>query len=91
VSFEEGLHVLGWDEPNIMAKSLELPADVVGARTGLHADQAGRDVRKPLSELSAGELDPQHDGPALILAHEMEGVLAQINAEGGNHSRRGKP
>jgi hypothetical protein len=30
-------------------------------------------------ELSPGELDPQHDGAALILANKMEAVLAQID------------
>jgi hypothetical protein len=29
-------------------------------------------------ELSSGELEPQHDGAALILADEMDAVLAQI-------------
>jgi hypothetical protein len=59
-----------------MAERLELAADVVGAGTGFHADQAGWDVGQALSELGPGELDPQHDGTALILTDEMEAVLA---------------
>ena len=38
-----------------------------------------------------GELDPQHDGAALILADEMEPVLAQIDAQGGNGGRGRRP
>jgi hypothetical protein len=30
-------------------------------------------------ELSPGELDPQHDGVALILANKMDAGLAQID------------
>ena len=39
-----------------MAERLELPADVVGAGTGFHADQAGWDVRQSLSELGRESL-----------------------------------
>ena len=74
-----------------MAERLELAADVVGPSTGLHADQTRRDVGQPLRELGAGELDAQHDGAALILADEMERVLAQIDAQGGNGSRGRRP
>ena len=42
-------------------------------------------------ELGAGEFDPQHDGTALILADEVEAVLAQIDAQGGNGSRERRP
>jgi hypothetical protein len=43
-----------------------------------------------VGELSPGDLEPQHDGAALILANKMEAVLAQIDADGGDRSRRGK-
>jgi hypothetical protein len=88
---EEGLHILGRDQAYVMAKRLELAGDVVGSGTGLHADQAGWEVGQPLRELGAGELDPQHDGAALILADQMEAVLAQIDAQGGNGGRWRKP
>ena len=61
------------------------------ARAGFQADQARRKIGQAVGELSPGELDPQHDGAALILANEMEAVLAQIDAEGGDRSRRGEP
>jgi hypothetical protein len=63
----------------------------VGPGTGLHANQAGRDVGQALSELGAGQLEAQHDGAALILAHEMKAVLAQIDAQGGDRSRGRRP
>ena len=74
-----------------MTERLELAADVVGPSAGFHADQAGWNVGQALRELGAGELDAQHDGAALILADEMEAVLAQIDAQGGNRSRGRRP
>ena len=91
VALEERLHVLGRDEAHVMAERLQLPADVVGPGAGLHADQARWDVGQALSELGTGELDPQHDGAAFILTDEMERVLAQIDAQGGDRSGRRGP
>jgi hypothetical protein len=85
------LTVLGRDQTHIMAERLELAADVVSARAGFHADPARWDVRQPLSELGAGELEAQHDGAALILADEMERVLAQIDTQRGNGGRERRP
>jgi hypothetical protein len=42
----------------MLAERLELAADVVGAGTGFHADQAGGHVGQTLSEPESGELDP---------------------------------
>jgi len=91
VPLEERLHVLSRDQPDIMAESLELAADVMRAGAGFHADQTGWNIGQAVGELSPGELDPQHDSAALILADEMEAVLAQIDADGGDRNRRGKP
>jgi hypothetical protein len=74
-----------------MTERLELAADVVSAGAGLHADQAGWDVRQSLRELGPGELEAQHDGTALILTDEVEAVLAQIDAQGGNGGRGRRP
>jgi hypothetical protein len=54
-------------------------------------DQAGWDVGQALSELGTGELDPQHDGTALVLTDKMEAVLAQIDAQRGDNSRERRP
>jgi hypothetical protein len=59
----------------MLAERLELAADVVGAGTGFHADQAGGHVGQTLSEPESGDLDPQHDGSALILTDEVEAFL----------------
>src|SRR5215467_6263810 len=56
----------------------------MGADTGLHANQAGREVGKPGFELAARELLAQNDGAALVEADEVEGVLADVDAEDGD-------
>src|SRR5215831_19538268 len=56
----------------------------MGADAGLHADEAGREVGKPGFELAAGELLAQNDGAALVEADEVEGVLADVDAEVGD-------
>jgi hypothetical protein len=63
----------------------------MSARTGFHADQARWDVGQPLGELGPGELDPQRNDTALILADEVKAVLAQIDAQSGDHSRGRRP
>jgi hypothetical protein len=91
VALQKRLHVLGWDQAHVMAERLELTADVVGARTGFHADQARWDVGQALRELGPGELEAQHDGAALILTDEVEAILAEIDAQGGNSGRGRRP
>src|SRR5215813_8687283 len=56
----------------------------MGADAGLHADEAGREVGKPGFELAAGELLAQNDGAALVEADEVEGILADVDAEDGD-------
>jgi hypothetical protein len=91
VALQKRFDVLGRDQAHVMAERLQLPADVVGARTGLHADQARRNVGQALRELEPGELDPQHDGAALVLTDKVEAILAQIDAKGGDRSGRRGP
>jgi hypothetical protein len=40
VPLEERLHVLRRDQTHVVAERCQLAADVMGARAGLHADQA---------------------------------------------------
>ncbi len=91
VPLQKRLHILSRDEAYVVAEPLKLTADVVGAGTGFHADQAGWDISQALRELGSGELDAQHDGTALILTDEVEAVLAQIDAQGGDRSGGRKP
>lgn len=40
LSFAIRPHVFGWHQPGIVAEQLQLAAEVMGADTSLHADQA---------------------------------------------------
>src|SRR3984957_14389234 len=53
---------------------------------GFHADQARRYIGAPPCHLATRPLLPQHDGAARIVAHDVERVLADIDAD---HSDRG--
>ena len=78
MTFEERLHVLRRDQTHIVADRCKLPADVMGARAGLHADQAARNIGKTASKLTTGNLLLQNDGaprlicPSCPLAHIQE-------------------
>ena len=53
------------------------------ADAGFHADQAWRHVGKACFYLAARPLLPQHDSTTLIVADNMERVLADIDANHG--------
>ena len=67
-----------------MPKRDQLPAQMVRASAGLHADQAGRKIRKAVLKLTARELRLEDDGAAFIEADQVENVLADIDADDGN-------
>ena len=54
------------------------------ARAGLQAEKAGREIDKPAQQLAARYLDAHHDCAALIEADEVEGGLADIEADRGD-------
>jgi hypothetical protein len=56
------------------------------ADAGLHADQARWQVGKSRLDLATRPLLPQHDATALILANDVERVLADIDADYGGRS-----
>jgi hypothetical protein len=91
VTLEKRFDVLGRQQAHVMAESCELTPNMMGARAGLPADQAGWNVGQALGELGPGELEAQHDGAALILADKVEAVLAQIDTQGGNGGRERRP
>src|SRR5262245_59140938 len=72
VAFEEWLHVLRWDQTNIMSKRCEPPADIMSPRTGFHADQAAWNVGEPALELSARALQLRNGRSALIETDKMK-------------------
>ena len=49
LALEEGLHILRRHQLRVVAEGQELPAQMMGADAGLHADQAGRHVGEPSS------------------------------------------
>jgi hypothetical protein len=56
------------------------------ADAGLHADQARRQVGKSGLHLAARPLLAQHNGTTLIVAYDVERVLADIDANHGDCS-----
>jgi hypothetical protein len=55
------------------------------ANRGLHADQARRHVGEPSLGLAARPFLPQDNGPALIQTDNVKRVLADIDANRGDH------
>src|ERR1700674_1260119 len=51
---------------------------------GFHADQARRYIGGPRLPLATRPLLPQRDGAARIVAHDVERVLADIDADHGD-------
>jgi len=69
-----------------VAKAIEFTTEMVRANAGLHADQARRQVGKSGLHLPARPLLAQHNGTTLIVAHDVERVLADIDADDGDGS-----
>src|SRR5215471_19723325 len=78
-----GPHVFGRHQPGIVAQELQLAAEMMCADAGLHADQARRQVGKSRLDLATRPFLPQYDDTALILANDVERVLADIDADYG--------
>src|SRR5205807_6175811 len=68
----------------VVAKHLELATEMMRADADLHTDQARRQVGEPRFHLAARPLLPQHDGTAVIMTHDVERVLADIDADHGD-------
>src|SRR5258708_22227124 len=56
----------------------------MGGDAGFHADQARRYIGEPRFHLATRPLLPQHEGAARIVAHDVERVLADIDADDGD-------
>ena len=56
------------------------------ADAGFHADQARRYIGESRFHLAMRPLLPQHDGAARIVAHNVERVLANIDADHGDRA-----
>ena len=57
---------------------------MVRANAGLHPDQARQEVGKSGFNLTTRPLLSQHDSAALILANDVERVLADIDTDHGD-------
>jgi hypothetical protein len=88
VALAEGDHELRRDQLHVMAERQQLAAEMVGADAGLHADQADRHVGEARLNLPARELLAQDDGATGIQADQVEAVLADVDAKGGNVLKR---
>ena len=67
-----------------MAKRDQPAAQMMRANAGLHADQAGRQIRKTVLKLATREHGLQDDDAALVEADQVEDILANIDADDGN-------
>src|SRR6202035_16187 len=86
LSFAIGTDISGRHQPGIVTKRCEFAAQVMCADAGFHADQARRYIGKPRFHLATRPLLPQHDGAARIVAHDVERVLADIDADHGDRA-----
>src|SRR4029077_8130078 len=76
-------HILCRHQPRVMTKHLQRATEVMRADAGLHADPTQRQIGESGLHLATRPLLPQHDGTALILANDVERVLADIDADYG--------
>jgi hypothetical protein len=79
-----GANIFGRHQPGIVTKRCEFAAQVMCADAGFHADQARRHIGEPRFHLATRPLLPQHDGAARIVAHDVERVSADIDADHGD-------
>ena len=84
VALEERLDVLRRDQADVMPKWLDLAGYVMRARPGFQANKAGRQIDKPADELASRYLEAHGDRAALIKADQVERVLADVQADGGD-------
>src|SRR5262249_26114159 len=79
VSLEERLDVLRRDQTNIVTKGRQLSCDKMRAGTGLHPDQAARDIAEPASKLMTGDLLLQNNRTARVEPDQVERFLADVD------------
>src|SRR5664279_976265 len=84
LSLRIGTNILRWHKPGVVAKAIELAAEMMRPDASFHADQAWRHVGKTCFYLATRPLLTQHNRSALILANNMEPVLADIDADHGD-------
>src|SRR5262245_32270229 len=72
------------NQADVMPEWLDLVGYVMRARPGFQANKAGRQIDKPADELASRYLEAHGDRAALIKADQVERVLADVQADGGD-------
>src|SRR5215472_11152022 len=67
---------------------MRVPAEMMRAHAGLHADQAWRQVGKSRFDLATRPFLPEHDRTTPIVPYNVERVLADIDADHGDCAGR---
>jgi hypothetical protein len=84
VALEECFHVLGRHEPGVVAEVVEAAAQVMGADTSRHADEAGGRLASLAWSWRRESFWRSTMCATLVEADEVEGVLTDVDAEGGD-------
>src|SRR5208283_3778765 len=71
-------------QPGVMAKAVQLAAEMMRADASFHADQARRHIGKSSFNLATRPFLPQDNRAALVEADHMERALADIDANDGD-------
>src|SRR5687767_3353625 len=79
-----GFSQLRRHQPSIVTKHLKLATEMMSTDTGLHADQARRQVDKSCLNLATRPLLTQHHRTAPVQTNHVERVLADIDADYGD-------
>src|SRR5712675_979807 len=81
-----GANILRRHQPGIVAQCPKFATEMMRADAGFHADQARRHIGKAGLDLATRPFLTQHNRATLIVAHDVERVLADIDTNHGKCS-----
>jgi hypothetical protein len=84
VGLDERLDVLRREQGDVMPKWPNLARDMMRARAGLQADEAGWQIDKPAHKLLTRYLVAHRDGAGLVETDQVERILADLEADGSD-------
>src|SRR5258706_1371681 len=84
-----GTNILRRHQPGIVAQCPKFATEMMRADAGFHPDQAWRHIGKTALDLATRPFLTQHNRATLIVAHDVERVLADIDTNHGNCSVEG--
>jgi hypothetical protein len=79
-----GPHILRRHQPRVVPEPAELAGEMMRPHACLHADETRRHVGEPRLDLTARPFLAQHDRTALVMADDVERVLADVDADHGD-------